>query len=325
MKIFQVLSIGLLFFVFSSLANAQNTPVACNGQLKIEGAHLKNQHGKVLQLKGMSLFWSQWEPEFYVPETIKILKNDWKCNVVRAAMAVENKGYLENSEQELKKVEVVIDAAIKEGVYVIVDWHDHHAEDHLKEAKRFFTYIAKKYGDRPNIIYEIYNEPLEVSWDDVLKPYHQEIIKTIRAYDSHNVIICGTPSWSQRVDVASVNPIQQSNIAYTLHFYADTHRQPLRDIAIKAMNNDLPIFVTEYGTAAASCNGVVNKKQTKAWWQLLDEYKISYCNWAISDKDETCSVLNPGSSVVDLKNSKKLSVSGKFIRSKLKSSFKHCE
>ena len=36
--------------------------------------------------------------------------------------------------------------------------------------------MAKKYGKHPNIIYEIYNEPLVVSWDDVIKPYAENVI-----------------------------------------------------------------------------------------------------------------------------------------------------
>ncbi len=317
MNSYRIFSIGLLFFVFSAIMYAQKTPVECHGQLKIEGAHLKNEHDEVLQLRGMSLFWSQWKPKFYSAKTVEILKNEWKCNVVRAALAVDYDGYLTHPERELKKIEKVIDAAIEEGLYVIVDWHDHHAEDHLEESKRFFEYISKKYGEYPNIIYEIYNEPLEVSWSEVLKPYHTEIINTIRKNDPDNVIVCGTPTWSQRVDEALRDPIQVENIAYTFHFYADSHRQELRDIVIEAMEGGLPVFVTEYGSADASGDGIVNEAQTKVWWKLLDKYQISYCNWSISDKDEACSVLKPKSSIEDLTKNSKLTHSGKFIKEKL--------
>ena len=130
-KKYQVLITTVSFMLFSFLLNAQKSPVACNGQLKIEGAHLKNERAEIIQLRGMSLFWSQWEPEFYVEKTVSTLKNNWKCNVVRAALAVEYDGYLVYPQREQAKIETIIEAAIKHGIYVIVDWHDHHAEDHF--------------------------------------------------------------------------------------------------------------------------------------------------------------------------------------------------
>ena len=79
--------------------------------------------------------------------------------------------------------------------------------------------MAKKYGKHPNIIYEIYNEPLKISWDTVIKPYAEKVIEAIRKIDKNNIIVVGTPHWSQDVDNASENPIKgYKNIAYTLHF-----------------------------------------------------------------------------------------------------------
>ncbi|WP_271785390.1 cellulase family glycosylhydrolase [Aquimarina algiphila] len=139
------------------------------GLLQASGNKIVDKNNNPVQLRGMSLFWSQWMGQYYTKEAISWLKKDWKCNIVRAAMGVEDTdGYLSNKETEKQKVYTVIDAAIKEGIYVIVDWHSHHAEDHLEEAKAFFSEVAQKYGNTPNIIYEIYNEPLNVSWKDVM-------------------------------------------------------------------------------------------------------------------------------------------------------------
>ena len=80
--------------------------------------------------------------------------------------------------------------------------------------------MALEYGAFPNVIYEIYNEPLNVSWSNVIKPYAMSVISIIREIDPDNLIIVGTPNWSQRVDMAAQDPIVEfENIAYTLHFY----------------------------------------------------------------------------------------------------------
>jgi hypothetical protein len=78
----------------------------------------------------MSLFWSQWTEgsTFYNKDTVQALKCSWNANVVRAAMGVEEGGYLTNAALEQGKAETIIQAAIDLGIYVIVDWHDHNAQ-----------------------------------------------------------------------------------------------------------------------------------------------------------------------------------------------------
>ena len=78
---------------------------------------------------------------------------------------------------------------------------------------------------------EIYNEPLDVSWDEKVKQCAESVI---RAINSDNLIVVGTTEWSQRVYLAAENPITGfDNIAYTLHFYSSIHKQPLRDRATR--------------------------------------------------------------------------------------------
>ncbi|WP_373056526.1 glycoside hydrolase family 5 protein [Zunongwangia sp. H14] len=292
--------------------------VSEHGQLHIEGNKLLDKNNDDIQLRGMSLFWSQWEPEFYNYETIKNLTEDWNITVIRAAMAVENGGYLENPEKEKQKIYDVIDAAIAMGIYVIVDWHDHHAHEHQEAAVNFFTELAEKYGSTPNLLYETFNEPMEVSWSDVLKPYHTAVITAIRAEDPDNVIICGTPRWSQRVDLAAKDPLNFENIAYTLHYYAATHKADLREVARQAINNGLPIFITEFGTTKANGDEIVDKEESVIWWDFAKENNLSWCNWSIADKDEKSAALLPGTTPEDLKEPEVLTESGKIVKERLK-------
>jgi endoglucanase len=90
----------------------------------------------------MSFFWSQWIGKYYNPSVVNWLRDDWRCTIVRAAMAVGSGGYLENPEQEKKKVVAVVDAAIAAGIYVIIDWHDHKAQENTARAQEFFSEMA---------------------------------------------------------------------------------------------------------------------------------------------------------------------------------------
>ncbi|KAJ8911590.1 hypothetical protein NQ315_015336 [Exocentrus adspersus] len=123
----------------------------------------------------MALYWSQWKPEYWNQETMDGIVNYCHSNVVRASMAVEYGGYLEDKDKQMELVETVIEAAIKDDLYIIVDWHEEKADSHAAEAVDFFGQISKKYGKYPNILYETFNEPTNQSWSDAIKPYHEKI------------------------------------------------------------------------------------------------------------------------------------------------------
>nr|UNG40309.1 glycoside hydrolase family 5 subfamily 2 [Necydalis major] len=288
--------------------------VSKHGKLHVEGTQLMDEHDMPVQLKGMSLFWSVWMPKYWTPATIDSIHNACHSNIVRAAMAVEYEGYLTDKDTQMKMVETVIEAAIKDDIYVIADWHDWHGENHLAQAKEFFDTVSKKYGKYPNILYETYNEPLDISWSNVVKPYHESVIKTIRANDPDNVILLGSPHYDQDIDKSVKDLITgQKNIMYTLHFYAHENKQWLRDRADGVLKQGMPIFISEYGTVDGSGNGTVDPAESQLWWTWLDQHNLSYVNWALSDKEESASVLIPGTPAEQACQERYLTESGKLV------------
>lgn len=275
--------------------------------------------GQQASFAGNSLFWSNngWGGEkFYNAGTVAWLKKDWKSNIVRAAMGVEDSGgYLQDPAGNKAKVKAVVDAAIANDMYVIIDWHSHHAEQYQAQAIAFFQEMARTYGNNPHVIYEIYNEPLQISWSGTIKPYANAVIGAIRAIDPDNLIIVGTPQWSQRVDEASRDPITgYKNIAYTLHFYAGSHGQYMRDWATTAMQNGIALFVTEWGSVDASGDGAVNAAETWAWVDFMKKNNLSNANWALNDKVEGASSLVPGASTTGGWAANQLTASGKLTK-----------
>lgn len=309
--------LSLIFALLTAGAAAAETPVQVHGQLRVEGNRILNQHGEPVVLRGMSLFWSQWMPQFYNADTVRWLRDDWRVTVVRAAVAVPEEGYLVYPERETARAEAVIEAAIEAGVYVIVDWHAHNPEP--EAAARFFDHIASKYGAHPNVIYETWNEPLNThGWAEVVKPYHMALVPVIRARDPDNLIIAGTPTWSQDVDIAAADPLPFPNIAYTLHFYAATHRQELRDKAAAALAMGAALFVTEWGTTPATGDGPMDVAETRLWWDFMETNQLSHANWSITDKDEVSAALRPGASGAGGWSDDMLTPSGRLVRARLR-------
>ncbi len=316
------------FIVFANLvtvapikgALTNISAVAKHGQLSINNGQLLNQYLKAVSLAGPSLYWSNndWAgEEFYKQEVINNISQQWQASIVRAAMGADNKGsYLTHPEDNLKRVETVIEAAIENGLYIIVDWHSHHAENYTAQAIQFFQYIAKKYGHLPNIIYEIYNEPLQdTDWHSVIKPYSLKVISAIRAIDRNNIILVGSQSWSQDVDISAEDPITAfSNLAYTLHFYAGTHKDELRAKAQIALDSGLALFVSEWGTVAANGNGSVDYQETEKWLAFMRKNQLSHCSWSLSKKEEGASIFKPKASIVGPWSDKELTENGLYLK-----------
>jgi len=261
------------------------------GYLSVNSTYLIDENKQPVALHGVSYGWHNWWPRFYNESTVNWLQKDWGCTVVRAAIGVEsNNGYIENPDFAIQCATKIVDAAIKKGIYVIIDWHSHHIR--LPQAKQFFSYMAGKYKNHPNVIYEIFNEPLDnISWKEV-KSYSEEIIQVIRDEDKKNIILIGSPHWNQDIHLVADNPIKgHTNIMYTLHFYAGTHHYSLRERADYALSKQLPIFVSECAAMNADGDGPLDIKEWKTWLNWMNKNKISWASWSIADKNESSSMI----------------------------------
>lgn len=297
------------------------TPVSQHGQLSVKNGQLVDKSGKGYQLRGMSTHGLTWFPEFVNESAFKTLRDDWNTNVVRLAMYVDEWGngqcYMGNKSGSLELLEKGVDICIKLDMYVIIDWHVLNPGDPSKytnEAKSFFEKVSKRYAKYPNVIYEICNEPNGgASWSGNIKPYAEKIIPVIRKNAPNSVIIVGTPTWSQEIDKPLSDPLSYKNVMYAFHFYAATHAG-LRSNVENCVAQGLPVFVSEFGTCDASGGGANDFNETQKWLSYFDKQGISYCNWSICNKDETCSVLRPGTSANGNWSESNLTENGKWMR-----------
>lgn len=290
-----------------------------NGWLQVIGTQLCNEAGQPMVLRGMSSHGLQWYGQFASARAIAATA-DYGANVFRAAMYTGEGGYLSQPEAMKAKVIAAVDGAIQNDMYVIIDWHilsDGSPMSHVGEAEAFFTEMARRYGDVPHVIYEICNEPNgNVSWAGDVKPYAQRLVRTIRAQSPKAVILIGSPTWSQDVHLAAADPVEGTNLMYTLHFYAGTHGQELRDRIDGALGRGLPIFVSEWGTSRADGSGGVFLEQAEVWLDFLDQRGISWCSWSLCDKGESSAALRPGAPADGPWEAGHLTESGRFVFSR---------
>lgn len=292
-----------------------DTPVAVHGKLNVVGTNIVDKNGEIFQLKGVSTHGLQWFPQYVNQDAFTYMRDEWGINAVRLAMYSDpNVGYTTTLHQV---VDNGVEYAKNVGLYVIIDWHilsDGNPNTYKASAIQFFKEMTEKYRDYDNVIYEICNEPNgDVQWERDIKPYAQELIREIRNVDDDAIIVVGTPTWSQDVDIVAQSPITgYDNIMYTLHFYAGTHKEYLRQKLSTALNSSLPIFVTEFGISDASGSGALDINEGNIWIDFLNQNNISWMCWNLSNKNESSALLKNTNKVTGWTN-EELSEQGKWL------------
>jgi endoglucanase len=275
------------------------SPVAIHGQLKVAGTRMEDQSGDAIQLKGISSYWLNWEghPDAESFAGLQSMRDNWRISILRAAMGTDvSGGYLEGGQAVMQaKIDAIVTNALALGVYVIVDWHSGDAQKYQSQAITFFTGLARKYGACPNIIYEDFNEPVNVTWAQI-KPYHQAVVNAIRVIDPDNLIIMGTPTYSQDVDLAAASPVTGTNLLYTLHWYSCSHTQWLRDKGSTAISKGLALYVTEFGATNADggTDGKVCQAEANNWFTWMASNGIGGTAWKLARGSDSSNILSSG-------------------------------
>lgn len=301
-------------------------PFETHGKLSVKGTDIVDMNGDKYQLKGVSTHGITWFPDYVNKEAFETLRDDWGANLIRLAMYTDtgdSYGYCSGGDKDeiLALVDKGVSAATELGMYVIVDWHilsDSDPNNHIDDAKEFFDKVSKKYAAQENVIYEICNEPNGgTQWSSV-KSYAETIIPVIRANDKDALIIVGTPNWSQDVDIASQDPITgYDNIMYAVHFYAATHKDDLRNKVKTALDNGLPVFVSEFSLCDASGNGGIDYDSSDEWFELINENNLSYSSWSLCNKNETSALIKSDSTATGSFSDGDLSDTGKYVRDRI--------
>ena len=92
-----------------------------------------------------------------------------------------------------------------------------------------------------------------------------------------------------------VQPLLKVNLHKQQLYVSDKHHQEqLRAKADKAIEQGLTLFITEWGVGEADGNGKFDCERNKTWMNWMEDNKLSWANWNITDKEETTALLKPG-------------------------------
>ncbi|MCX2781954.1 cellulase family glycosylhydrolase [Microbulbifer thermotolerans] len=313
----------------SGSSSGGDTAVGRNGQLHVCGTRLCNKDSEPVQLRGMSTHGLQWYGwgDCVTDASLDALADDWRADILRVSLYVQEGGYETDPAGYTAQVSHIIDEVTERGMYVLVDWHQLDPGDpnyNLENARRFFTDIAREHADQNNIIYDVANEPNNVSWNDI-RSYAMQIIPVIRQYDPDAVVVVGTHGWASlgvsdgrsAQDIID-NPVTIDNIMYGFHFYAASHGQYYRDTLKSALDRGLPIFVTEWGSQTYTGDGGNDFASAQAYLDLLDQYQVSWTNWNYSDDHRSGAVWQTGTCSSGPWTAERLKEAGRWVRDKIR-------
>ncbi len=267
--------------------------------LHVAGTHLKNDKGRIVRLQGVnipSLEWSSTGEN--VLKSVAVAAGGWHANIIRLPLSQDRwfgkaEGPSDGGAQYRSLVDTIVQSLSGRNKYVLLDlhWSDanqwgwHIGQHSLPDdnSALFWKDAAARYANNPAVLFDLYNEPRDVTWNvwqhggDVVEhatdnarqttlTYHspgmQGLLDTIRAAGARNIIVAGGLDWaydlSGLLDGHALRDPSGHGVMYATHIYPwkkdwDQHITPA---AAK-----YAVFVGEVGCQPA-------KPDAPAWEQV---------------------------------------------------------
>jgi endoglucanase len=193
----------------------------------------------------------------------------WKANVVR--FSLNQSFWLDSAKGAL--YQAYVDRAVKWtlslGMDVILDLHwltmgQTNSSD--SNSPTFWTQVAKKYANDGRVMFELFNEPHDISqaqWKSDMTGLYNAVRN---AGGAKNLVLIGGLDWAFNLSANSVggvtgaglpgNAISGTNIAYVTHPYSFKAAGSAQwDPAFGALAATYPIIATEFGNANTQTAG----------------------------------------------------------------------
>ena len=128
----------------------------------------------------------------------------------------------------------------------------------------FWSEVATRYQNDGRVMFELYNEPNQVSWsawksggpaNGFQAVGMQQLYDTVRATGAQNLVLIGGLDWAYDLSGVPANRIAGYNIAYATHPYDAGSRRPADwGRAFGFLTRTDPVVITEFGNIAdTSC------------------------------------------------------------------------
>jgi hypothetical protein len=289
--------------------------------LKVVGTKILDSNNHPVRLQGVNAASMEFtsDGEGHILQTIDVAIRDWHVNIIRLPLS-QDRWFGKAPEQTngadayRALVKQIVDECASQNCYIILDLHwsdcnewgrnigQHSMPD--TNSVVFWKDFAPHYANNPAVIFDLYNEPHDVSWDVWLnggmildkpngrnllaKNYQcvgmQAMLNAVRSTGAKNVVICGGLDWAY--DFSGILAGRQlsdpkgNGVIYSNHCYDNKGDSVYTWIAkMEQATAKLPVIVSEFGGYSRPSRREPDDNWLLHVLQAIQDHQWSYTAW----------------------------------------------
>jgi aryl-phospho-beta-D-glucosidase BglC (GH1 family) len=228
----------------------------------------------------------------------------WRANIIRLPF---NQDWVLNLDGYVERLDQVIGWGADAGLYTLLDLQwlnaglpyggtNHVPPLPIPESMHLWTLLAHRYRGRPEVLYDLFNEPhdplpddpypLVNAWGDELpgrwvdharwRRWAEVLIDAIRSENPAALVFAGGIEWGY--DLRGF-PLQREHVVYSTHIYQARGESWPECFGELSLTH--PVFAGEWGFEG-------NREQDIAWGRrvlnYLDELQLGWTAWSWNDR-----------------------------------------
>ena len=270
-------------------ATATAAPIGSAPALQVDGNWIRDANGNGVTLQGVSVLapeqndvceYCNSRPTSELIDLAADAGAGWNSDVVRLPVT-EISSTTDLAAYDAQYIAPYVQQAVDLGIYIIIDLHlvrdygDAAGAVPQSMVKRFWDYIAPIYGGTSNVIFEVFNEPINPADWNTWKNYIQPVVDSLRTTAPDTLLLMGSPQWSTMLNGATTNPVDDDNLAYVYHIYPNqgSPTAALLDAKFGNAADQVPVVITEFGwNPEGEFSDAVTRGTTSNWGVPFREY-----------------------------------------------------
>lgn len=287
-----------------------NLDTVITTKYSVSGSKIKDENGKEVRFVGVnrpSLEWSSTGRLLNESDIENIAKTG--SNIVR--LPLNEIFWLHNKNNYQERIDTVVYWCMKHGMNIILDNHRSLRGDSLDVNKGgevgvgeiyghadtfaldFLYKLGLKYKDNGKVLFELYNEPHKITWEEIVNGGthdndtpndptddwtmigYQQLYDTLRASGAENLVIIGGNNWSFDLSYYETNPIAGDNIMYATHCYPFDNKQPEHWYQWTEIARNYPVIMSEFGPGSKNDMAYVEELS-----DTMDALGVHWTAWA---------------------------------------------
>jgi Cellulase (glycosyl hydrolase family 5)/Divergent InlB B-repeat domain/Carboxypeptidase regulatory-like domain/Immunoglobulin domain len=286
--------------------------------LDVEGTKIVNANGHTVQLKGFATM----EPTLVTRDQIVHFRNDWNITVLRLPLltsdcscpyaicwTVGNIAVNASNAAYLAAADSVVKWCRDNHIYVLLDgWHEGgqgNTVGNFSSTLAAWGILADRYKNQDHILWEIFDEPHNVTWATWV-PMAQQLIDTIRARNPVvKAIVAGTVNWCQQTGVPTLE-FNRDRVIYSWHPYSSVYGSAdsatwEKNFGFIMTSGVAPVMNTEWGFTSQQDSSAYGTQLI----QYMKDKGMSWTGWCYSQswgpamlKSENPEVRNPSGNLM---------------------------